>query len=133
MNDIKAKWIRDLYLTTDASFIGVQEHFKTVNLEKSFDNWFPEHKHSVEPGHRESEQDNSRAKGGLLQLIKKAFDIKVKVMKCEHFRIQAQLIYFQNITLSWINVYLPTDSQTLTGDTTELVVSQSEKATSKES
>ena len=36
INDVKAKWIRDLYMTTDASFVGVQEHFKTVNIDKSF-------------------------------------------------------------------------------------------------
>ena len=45
MNDMKAKWISDLLVTTGASFLGVQEHFKTINLEKSFDNWFPEYKH----------------------------------------------------------------------------------------
>ena len=121
MNEIKAKWIKDLVNVTNASFIGVQEHFKTVNLENSFDNLFPEHNHHIEPGVREAGQDNGRAKGGLLQLIQKSLDIKVTKIRCEHFRIQAQLLSFPNITLLWINAYFPTDNQTITDDSSDLV------------
>ena len=121
MNDIKAKWIKDISKTTNSSFIGVQEHFKTVNLENSFDNWFSEYKQSITPGHRAIGQDSGRAKGGLLQLIQKNLDIKVRVIKCKHFRVQAQLLVFPNITLLWMNVYFPTDNRALNIDTTELV------------
>ena len=121
MNDFKAKWINDLIVTTKASFIGVQEHFKTTNLTTSFDNWFPEHKHFAKPGHRELGQDKGRAKGGLLQLINKSMDIKVKPVKCENFRVQAQLLYFTKMTLLWINVYMPIDAQNLVADPLELI------------
>ena len=89
INDMKAKWIRDLYQTTDASFIGIQEHFKTVNIDKSFPQWFPEHRCYVKPGHRETGQDNGRAKGGLAQLAKKTHDIKIKNVRCDNYRLQA--------------------------------------------
>ena len=109
MNDIKAKWIKDISEITNASFIGVQEHFKTVNLENSFDNWFPEHKQHIKSGHREIGQSSGRAKGGLLQLIKKTLDIKVRAIKCENFRIQAQLLFFSNITYyGLIHIFLQT-------------------------
>ena len=121
MNDMKAKWISDLLVTTGASFLGVQEHFKTINLEKSFDNWFPEYKHCSKPGHREPGQDSGRAKGGLLQLIHKNVQIKVEPVKCENFRVQAQLLHFTSMTLLWMNVYLPTDNQNILVDPLELI------------
>ena len=65
-------------MTTGASFVGIQEHFKTVNIDKSFSQWFPEHTCHVKPGHRESGQEGGRAKGGLAQLIKKSHDIQEK-------------------------------------------------------
>ena len=73
------------------------------------------------PGHRDSGQDRGRPKGGLAQLINRTLDIKVTTINCDNFRLQAQLIVFPNITLLWINVYFPTDSQNLNADTTELV------------
>lgn len=108
---MKAKWIQDLYKTTDASFIGIQELFKTVNLNKSFLNWFPEHNCYVEPGNRETRQDNGRAKGGLAQLIKKSHDIQVQNVRSDSYRIQAQLLKLPRTNLRWFNVYFPTDTQ----------------------
>ena len=122
LNEIKMKWIRDLCSTTVSSFVGIQEHFRrNKTIDETFTSGFPEYKCSVVPGHRDIGQDSGRPKGGLAQLINRTFDIKVKSINCDNCRLQAQLIDFPSITLLWINVYFPTDSQNLNSDTIELV------------
>ena len=92
-----------------------------ISIENTFSTGFPEHKCYVVPGHRDSGQDSGRPKGGLAQFIDRTVDIKVTSINCDNFRLQAQIIDFPNITLLWMNVYFPSDSQKLNSDTTELV------------
>ena len=45
LSEIKIKWIRDLCFSTNASFIGIQEHFrKNKNIDNIFGSGFPERK-----------------------------------------------------------------------------------------
>ena len=83
----KSDWIRELSKVTNASFIQLQEHFKTTqNTEKFFADQFPDYSGFIIPGHRDKYQDKGRAKGGLAQLSKTKFDIKKNRVQCENFR-----------------------------------------------
>ena len=78
LNEVKIKWIQDLCLTTDSSFVGIQEHFrKNKNTDETFASGFPRYNCYVVPGHRDSGQDSGRPKGGLAQLSNRTFDIKI--------------------------------------------------------
>ena len=122
MNDAKIKWINDLLLTTNASFIGIQEHFRTCKtLDDLFKKNFPTNKCHTKSGVRVAGQGNGRAKGGLAQLCNKNLNIKVKNIQTENFRIQAQILDFPSSKLLWLNAYFPTDPQTINFDDTELL------------
>ena len=106
---------------TKASFVQIQEHFKsTKSTEKFFDDQFPDYNSYVIPGHRERLQDNGRAKGGLAQLINSSLDIKKNRVKSSNFRIQAQILNFPGVYILWINAYFPTDPQIVNYDEVEL-------------
>ena len=53
INEAKFKWINDLIVTTNSSFIGIQEHFrKSKTTEDLFVKNFPYNKCSLKLGHR---------------------------------------------------------------------------------
>ena len=121
MNTIKSRWIRDLIKVTDASFVQIQEHFKTSKtIDKFFYDQFPDYSGFVIPGQREKNQDQGRAKGGLAQLSSSNLNVKKSRVKCSNFRIQAQVLQFPRVNILWINSYFPTDPQLLNYDETEL-------------
>ena len=95
LNEAKLQWINDLMITTDASFTGIQEHFrKSKTVEDLFVKNFPSNYCHIKPGHRSVGQENRCPKGGLAQLVRKNLDIKVKNLKSENFIIQAQILVF---------------------------------------
>ena len=55
---------------------------------------------------------------GLLLIIF-VYDIKVKILRCDSYRLQASLLELPRSNLLWINVYFPTD-QNVNIDATEL-------------
>ena len=109
-------------MTTQASFIGLQEHFrKSKTLDDIFMKNFPANKCKVKPGFRSDGQLHGRPKGGLAQLVNKNLNIKIKNINVENFRIQAQVLEFSTTKLLWLNAYFPTDSQMINFDDTELL------------
>ena len=122
LNTVKTKWIRDLVKMTEASYIQIQEHFKkNKTIDKFFSEQFPEHNPYVIPGHRERDQDQGRPMGGLAQLSKSNLEVKKNRIKCENFRIQAQVLNFPKVNILWINAYMPTDPQKINYDDTDLI------------
>ena len=82
LNDAKIKWINDLIETTNASCIGLQEHFrKSKTIEDMFVKSSPTNSCQVKPGHRAAGQESGRPKGGLAQLVRKNLNIKMKNLK----------------------------------------------------
>ena len=122
MNTVKTKWIRDLINVTDASYAQIQEHFKrNKNIDKIFTDQFPDHNSFINPGQREKNQDQGRPMGGLAQLSKSDLDVKKTRIKCDNFRVQAQVLSFAKLKLLWINAYMPTDPQLINYDEIELL------------
>ena len=69
MNQVKSQWVQDLMDTCDASYCGIQEHFKKIKtVQKYFKSEFPKCDSLVQPAYREEGRDTGRAQGGLLQL-----------------------------------------------------------------
>ena len=86
MNTVKSSWMRDLIKVTDASYVQVQEHFKSSKVtDKFFTDQFPDFNNFVIPAHHEQNQDSGRAKGGLAQLSKSKLDVKKTRVKCSNF------------------------------------------------
>ena len=86
MNTVKSSWIRELIKVTDASYVQIQEHFKSTKAtDKFFTDQFPDYNSFVIPGHREKYQDSGRAKGGLAQLSKAKLDVKKIRVKSNNF------------------------------------------------
>ena len=57
LNEAKIKWINDIVVATDASFIGIQEHFrKNKTTEDLFVKSFPTNYCNIKPGHRAAGQ-----------------------------------------------------------------------------
>ena len=122
LKETKIKWINDLILTTEASFVGIQEHFrKSKTTEDLFKKSFPTNQSHIKPGHRAPGQDSGRPKGGLAQLVKKSLNIKVSSLNIDNFRVQAQVLQFPSSKLLWLNVYFPTDPLTVNFDDDELL------------
>ena len=122
MNTLKTKWICDLINVTDASYIQIQEHLKRNKaIEKYFIDQFPDHNSFINPGHRDKYQDQGRPMGGLAQLSRSNLDVKTNRVKCDNFRVQAQVLTFAKVKLLWINAYMPTDPQLINYDETELL------------
>ena len=110
-----------------APVLQLQELFKaTKSVEKYFKKEFPENNSYVIPAHRESGQDSGRAKGGLLQISDKTLDVRNERLKTQSYRLQAQILHFGEFKLLWINAYLPTYTQTVNFDQTELLQVQTE-------
>ena len=107
---------------TDASFIQLQEHFKkNKTLDRFFNEEFPKHNSYAIPGHRDKNQDQRRPMGGLAQLCRSSLNIRKNRIKCENFRIQAQVLNFPTVSILWINAYMPTDPQIINYDETDLL------------
>ena len=122
LNEAKLMWIKDLIKTTDSSFVGIQEHFrKNKTTEDLFVQNFTGSKCYIVPGHRDEGQTRGRPKGGLAQLVNNRLDLKIKLVKCDNFRLQAKVIEFPATNLLWLNVYFPTDPLTVNFDETELM------------
>ena len=69
LDTVKANWIQDLINTCDIDFLQIQEHFKaTKSVETYFKNHFTNSDSYVIPAHRETFQDNGRAKCGLAEI-----------------------------------------------------------------
>ena len=67
MNQVKSQWVQDLMDTCDASYCGIQEHFKKIKtVQKYFKSEFPKCDSLVQPAYREEGRDTGRAQGGLL-------------------------------------------------------------------
>ena len=122
MNTVKASWIRDLLEVTCSHFVGIQEHFKrTKTVDKFFRDNFSDFSSFVVPAHREEGQDSGRAKGGLATLSCKQLKVKCDRFQTKSYRLQAQTLYFPNTRILWINVYFPTDPQTVQFDESALL------------
>ena len=86
-------------------------------LRAKFDQFHP----YVIPGYRLSGQDRGRPKAGLAQLSGKSLDIRKDRVKTNSYRLQVHVLNFPTSRLLWINVYLPTDPQTVVFDDSELL------------
>ena len=128
MNQVKSAWIRDLMETCQASFCGIQEHFKkTKTLQNYFRSEFPMCDPVVLQAHREEGRDTGRAQGGLAQLSAKTLGgLRREKLLTGGWRIQAQILSFGNWKLLWVNVYFPNDPKILNFYEAELLVAQTE-------
>ena len=128
LNAVKAQWIRDLKDTCDASFIGIQEHFKKIKtLQRYFTSEFPDCDSFVIPAHREEGRDTGRAQGGLAQMsLKSLRGVRKEKVVTGGWRLQAQILHFGDWRLLWVNLYFPTDPRLVTFDDAELLVVQQE-------
>lgn len=108
--------------TCKTNFFQIQEHLKkNKNTDQFFKSEFPDcHKYVIQ-GFRDINQDQGRPKGGLAQLWDKNLIIKLKPIKTENPRFQAQLIEFPSTTILWINIYCPTDPLSVSYNDNELL------------
>ena len=120
MDKVKAKWTHDLLNTLNVDFASIQEHFKK-NIGQFFNDRFPAFSNAVSPAVRAKEQDSGRPKGGLAQLTSKAHKIETNRILTKNFRLQAQMLKFEKVSVLWINSYFPTDSQAAQSADEELV------------
>ena len=120
LDKVKAKWTNELASTMNIDFISIQEHMKK-NTGNFFQNQFPGFTNSVVPGKRAPDQDTGRPMGGLAQLMNIKHGIKVSRVATKCFRVQAQILQLQKVSILWINSYSPTDPQTPNFDDTELL------------
>ena len=119
LNTMKSKWLRDLMDISKIDFCSIQEHFKK-NIGKFFADQFDKFHNYVIPAVREKDVDNGRPKGGIAQLSSNKYKIKTVRLPTKNFILQAQLLYFPNRVLLWINAYFPTDPQTISFNDEEL-------------
>ena len=104
---MKAKWTSELATTLKIDFISIQEHFRK-NIGNFFHNQFPGFTNSVVPGVRALNQDVGWPMGGLAQLINIKYQIKTTRVATKSFRIQAQILKLQHVSVLLINSYSPT-------------------------
>ena len=128
MNQVKSQWVQDLMDTCDASYCGIQEHFKKIKtVQKYFKSEFPKCDSLVQPAYREEGRDTGRAQGGLLQLSLKTMQgVRNEKLATESWRIQAQILHFGDWRLLWINFYFPNDPRIINFDEAELLVVQAQ-------
>ena len=128
LNQVKTQWIRDLLSTCGASFIGIQEHFKKIKtLQRYFQSEFRSCDSYVVPAHREEGRDTGRAQGGLAQInLKSLRGVRKEKVTTLSWRLQAQILHFDDWKLLWVNVYFPTDPRIINFDEAELLVVQQE-------
>ena len=111
---VKTNWIRDVIKTCNIDFFQLQEHFKTIKtLDSYFKREFPANDSFVLPGHRELFQESGRAKGGLAQLANKVLEVNKTRILTKNWRLQAQILHFNQYKIMWVNCYFPTDPQSL--------------------
>ena len=111
---VKTNWIRDVIKTCNIDFFQLQEHFKTIKtLDSYFRKEFPANDSFVLPGHREPCQESGRAKGGLAQLANKVLKVNKTRIQTKNWRLQAQILHFDQYKIMWVNCYFPTDPQSL--------------------
>ena len=124
---VKTDWVSTIIETCDISFLQIQEHFKAnKSTEKYFKKEIRKSDSYVIPAHRDSGQDSGRAKGGLAQISDKALDVRKERISTKSFRLWAQILYFGEFKLLWMNAYFPTDPQTVNFDQTKLIQLQTE-------
>ena len=75
----------------------------------------------VTPAVRENVSHAGRPKGGLCQFVLKESKFKKEPIPCLNWRIQAQILHLNDYKLLWINVYMPTDPQTMELNENELI------------
>ena len=118
----KCDFVNRLCDENDVQFVSIQEHFKNNKVtDKYFSAKFTKFNPYIIPGFRPSGQDRGRPKAGLAQLSLKGLDIQRSRVKSSSYRIQAQVLVFPTSRLLWINIYLPTDPQTVDFDDSELL------------
>ena len=116
----KVKWINELMETFDADLLQLQEHFKAIKtVESYFKQNFSDFDSFVSPAIR-NENHVGRPKGGLAQFVKKGGIFKKERVSSSNWRIQGQVLHSGNYKLLWLNIYMPTDPQTMQLDETEL-------------
>ena len=112
INTIKCQWINEICEENDVDYFSIQEHFKsTKSTDKFFRDNFRYYYSYVKNGHRSPGQDSGRAKAGLAQLSTKHLAVRNDRVSTHSFRIQAQILNFQQCQILWINSYFPTDPQ----------------------
>ena len=127
LDSLKTKWIRDLLETCNATFCGLQEHFKRVKtLPRLFRTAFPNYDNFALPAHREEGRDTGRAQGGLAQLMLKGCEVRRQVVPNGGWRLQAQILHFDDWKILWVNCYFPTDPRIINFDEEELLAVQAE-------
>ena len=127
LDSVKAQWIRDLLETCNATFCGLQEHFKRIKtLSRLFRTEFPKYDSLVLPAHREEGRDTGRAKGGLAQMVLKGCEVRRQAVPTGGWRLQAQILHFDEWKILWVNCYFPTDPRIINFDEAELLAVQAE-------
>ena len=135
LNSVKSDWIQDLLVYCDIHLAQLQEHFmKDKNIDSFFSDKFKDYDSYLIPAYRSPDQDNGRARGGLAQLSSKKIGIRKERIGTNSWRLQAQILHIGNCqnpnttrySILWVNVYLPTDPQTINFDETELLEVMSE-------
>ena len=125
LDSVKAQWIRDLLETCNATFCGLQEHFKRIKtLSRLFRTEFPKFDSLVLPAHREEGRDTGRAKGGLAQMVLKGCEVRRQAVPTGGWRLQAQILHFDEWKILWVNCYFPTDPRIINFDEAELLAVQ---------
>ena len=118
----KCDFVNKLCDENDVQFVCLQEHFRNSKVtDKYFRAKFNQFNPYIVPGYRPSGQDRGRPKAGLAQLSSKNLDIRKDRVKTNNFRLQAQVLNFPTSRLLWMNIYLPTDPQTIVFDDSELL------------
>ena len=110
LDSAKIKFSNDLCDEYDIDFLALQEHFKFVNIDKTFKRGFGDFNSYVKPGYRAPGQFTGRAKAGLAQMSRKKYNINKVRGSTTGFRVvQAQVLELPTSRVLWLNTYLPTD------------------------
>ena len=122
LDPAKINWINDLFETMNISCGQIQEHFKSIKTVNSyFAKNFSTFNAHVTPAVRENVSQSGRPKGGLCQFVSKDSKFKKEPIPCHNWRVQAQILHLDEYRLLWINVYMPTDPQTMQLDENEVI------------
>ena len=123
LDKTKIEWIQDISKTCDIDILQLQEHFKASRSAETFfkANFDKNLESYVVPAYREPFQDSGRAKGGLAQVLRKDLNIRKERVQTKSWRLQTQILHFNNYRIIWFNCYMPTDPQTFLYDDAELL------------
>ena len=111
LDSVKIKFSTDLCDEYNIDFLALQEHFKFVNIDKTFRRGYSDFHSYVKPGYRAQGQFSGRAKAGIAQISRKRYNIKRVRVTTTGFRVQAQVLVLPESRVLWLNTYLPTDPQ----------------------